>query len=139
MKGTRPLRVTLVAIHTYPSPQAVPLANAFLKGYAADARVDIELVDFFATQTVDECVAMLVAQQAEVIGFSMYVWNRALCLEIARELVRRLPGITIFAGGPEATADPRGVLAAAPFAFLIVGEGEQPFAELCARLSYDDG
>ncbi len=133
------MRITLVAIHTYPSPQAVPLANAFLKGYAADARVDIELVDFFATQTVDECVAALVAQQAEAIGFSMYVWNRALCLEIARELVRRLPGITIFAGGPEATADPRGVLAAAPFAFLIVGEGEKPFFELCARLSNGEG
>ena len=128
-------RITLVAIHPYPSPQAIPLANAFLKSYLADTPVECTLLDFFAGQEAAACAAGLAAQQPTLVGFSMYVWNRALCCEIARELARILPGVMIFAGGPEATADPQGVLRDFPYAFLIVGEGEQPFTQVCARLS----
>ena len=34
------------------------------------------------------------------------------------------PALVLFAGGPEATADPRGLLAAGGFDFAVVGEGE---------------
>ena len=129
------MRIILVAIHPYPSPQAVPLANAYLKGCLSEATVEVDLLDFFVGQEVALCVDALAAQRPEAIGFSMYVWNRSICLEIARDLSNRLPGLILFAGGPEATADIRGVLSNAPFAFLIVGEGEQAFAEVCCRLS----
>lgn len=133
------MRIALVAIHPYPSPQAIPLANAFLKSHLADAAQDCTLLDFFAGQDAAACVAELVALQPALVGFSMYVWNRALCREIASELARCLPGVTIFAGGPEATADPRGVLLDFPYAFLIAGEGEQSFAQVCARLAANQG
>ncbi|MBI2353793.1 MAG: cobalamin B12-binding domain-containing protein [Deltaproteobacteria bacterium] len=133
------MRIALVAIHPCPSPQAVPLANAFLKGFADDARLKITLLDLFAGQAAADCAAEIVALRPDAVGFSMYVWNRAICLEIARELARRLPGVTIFAGGPEVTADPGGVLSAAPLAFLIVGEGERPFAAACNRLAAGQG
>jgi len=134
------LRILLVAIHAYPSPQAVPLANAFLQSYLSregseKSPVEIALRDFFVGQSAAETAAELAAAQPAAVGFSMYAWNRALCLDIARELARSMPGVTLFAGGPEATADARGVLAAAPYAFLIVGEGEQPFADVCSRLA----
>jgi hypothetical protein len=133
------LRIALVAIHPYPSPQAVPLANAFLKSFAADCAVETLLLDFFASQDGADCVAEIAALQPDAVGLSLYVWNRALSLEITRELGRRLPGVMLFGGGPEATADSHGVLTAAPFAFLIVGEGEQPFAEVCRRLKAGTG
>ena len=133
------MRIALVAIHPYPSPQAIPLANAFLKGYPADEQVDCALLDFFLGQDAVACAAELVALQPALVGFSMYVWNRALCRDIARELARCLPGVTIFSGGPEATADPKGVLSDFPYDFLIVGEGEQPFAQVCARLATGQG
>lgn len=129
------MRIVLVAIHTYPSPQAIPLANAFLKSYLADDALDCQLLDFFAGQDAASCAAGIIAQQPTLVGLSMYVWNRAQCHEIACELARCLPGVTIFAGGPEVTADPDGVLQDFPYAFLIVGEGEQPFAQVCARLA----
>jgi len=133
------MQIALVAIHPYPSPQAIPLANAFLKGYRADEQVDCALLDFFAGQDAVACAAELVALQPALVGFSMYVWNRALCRDIALELARCLPGVTIFSGGPEATADPKGVLQDFPYDFLIVGEGEQPFALVCARLASGQG
>jgi radical SAM superfamily enzyme YgiQ (UPF0313 family) len=79
---------------------------------------------------VDEIVKL----RPVAIGFSLYVWNRGMCCEIADELRRRQPELTIFAGGPEATADPQGVLTCSSFDFLIYGEGEGPFAAVCARL-----
>ena len=134
------IRMILVAIHPEPSPQAVPLANAFLQSYlstlsAVDGDFEIERADFFLGQEGKTCVDALLALQPAAVGFSVYVWNRGMCCELVEELRRRLPGITIFAGGPEATADPAGVLEQAGFDFLICGEGEQPFAEVCSRLA----
>lgn len=133
------MRIALVAVHPSPSPQAVPLANAFLQSCLTTdprtASLEVLRADFFLGQEPTACAAAIAALQPTLVGFSMYVWNRALCREIAAELRRRLPGIVIFAGGPEATADPQGVLAGAGFDFLISGEGEGPFAAVCARLS----
>ncbi len=134
------MRLTLVAIHPAPSPQAVPLANAFLQSYLeasppAAGPIEIERADFFLHQESATCVDEIVTRQPAVVGFSVYVWNRKLCAEIAGELRLRQPGIIIFAGGPEATADPAGLLAEGGLDFLISGEGEKPFAEVCARLA----
>ncbi|MBC8018417.1 MAG: DUF4080 domain-containing protein [Verrucomicrobia bacterium] len=135
------MRIALVAVHPCPSPQALPLANAFLQSYltavSKTAMVEIVRADFFLGQKYAACVAEIASLQPALVGFSLYVWNSSMCREIADELRRRLPGITIFAGGPEATADPRGVLAGTSFDFLIAGEGEGPFAAVCARLSED--
>ena len=133
------MRIALVAVHPCPSPQAVPLANAFLQSYltAAPPAAAVEVVraDFFLAQEPAASVAEITRLQPTLVGFSLYVWNRGMCREIADELRRRLPEVTIFAGGPEATADPGGVLSGTGFDFLIAGEGEGPFAAVCARLS----
>jgi hypothetical protein len=137
------MRIALVAVHPAPSPQAIPLANAFLQSYLTTiptaASLEVVRADFYLGQDSSACVSELMKLQPELVGFSLYVWNRAMCAELADELRRHLPGLTIFAGGPEATADPQGVLTGAAFDFLISGEGEQPFAALCARLSAGGG
>ncbi len=126
--------IKLVAIHPCPSPQAVPLANAFLKSIIRETSIEVSLIDFFIGQEPEEAATLLEAADPRAIGFSMYVWNRAACLEIAATLRRILPEVLIFAGGPEATADPEGVLREGALDFVIAGEGEGPFAALCEHL-----
>ena len=58
---------------------------------------------------------------------------------MAALLRRANPHLVIFAGGPEATADPDGLLAAAPLDFLILGDGELPFVEAMAALHSGKG
>jgi radical SAM family protein/B12 binding protein len=133
------MRLTLAAVHTRPSPQAVPLANAFLASYlAADPlladQVTAAICDLYITQPVAAGVAAIVATEPQAVGFSLYLWNRAWCRAVAAELRRRLPGLAVFAGGPEATADPAGVLAADGYDFLIVGEGETPLRTVASHL-----
>ncbi len=133
------MRVVLVAIHPCPSPQAVPLANAFLQSYLAGAapqsQVETLRADFFLGMDPAACAAELAKLRPTAVTFSLYVWNRGMCREIADELQERLPEVHIFAGGPEATADPAGLLAGNSFDFLISGEGEEPFTAVCRRLA----
>src|SRR5690242_5170853 len=109
------MKVLLVAIHPYPSPQAVPLANAFLKSSLVTdeelaGMVTVELRDFLTGEDPAACVAALLAENPDAVGFSCYLWNRQNCREIAAELRRQLPELILFAGGPDPTADPAGML-----------------------------
>jgi hypothetical protein len=127
--------ITLVSIHPYPSPQSVPLANAFLKAYAAQSPVAINLIDFFLGDDPVACATRLADMHPDAVGFSMYVWNRELCCEIAAEIRRKYPTAQLFCGGPEVTADPASVAGSNIFDFVIVGEGEIPFLSLCNNLT----
>ncbi|WP_298438266.1 radical SAM protein [Geobacter sp.] len=133
------MRVVLVAIHSAPSPQAVPLANAFLKAYLATdeelaTTLSVELCDFFAGDDPGEVARAIARHSPDVVGFSLYLWNRSAADRVAALLRGMAPGIVLFAGGPEATADPEGLLASSPYDFLILGEGEIPFLETMAQL-----
>jgi hypothetical protein len=133
------VRVVLVSLHPYPSPQAIPLANAFLQGFldaaVPDCNVDVVRADFFLQQEIEYCAEQIISLQPDAIGFSLYVWNRSFCRELVTKLRNQLPDTVIFAGGPEATADPHGVLADSDLHFLISGEGEKTFAAVCTRLA----
>ena len=129
--------INLVSIHTQPSPQSIPLANAFLKSYANNCAASIELVDFFLGDDAATCAAKLAVPLPDAIGFSMYVWNRDLSCIIAAEIRRRLPAVKLFCGGPEVTADPGSLLNMGIFDFVITGEGEVPFSSLCQAMEAD--
>ncbi len=130
--------INLVSIHACPSPQSIPLANAFLKAYALESAVAVSLVDFFLGDEVAECTAKLVEPLPVAVGFSMYLWNRTFICALADELRRKHPDIILFCGGPEVTADPESILSRGNFDFVITGEGEVPFLSLCQVLK-DDG
>lgn len=130
-----PPAITLASIHPAPSPQAVPLATAFIKAYAADCGCTIELADLFLGDPAEESCRRLTASNPAAIGFSMYVWNREACLETAGLIRNSHPGVLLFAGGPEATADPDGILQSGLFDHVILGEGELPGRELFSRIA----
>jgi hypothetical protein len=134
------MRLHLVTIHAFRSPQAVPLAAACLKA-ALDARpaterpLTVTCVDFFSGDPLDDICRSIFDGTPDLVGFSLYAWNRAECCSLAGRLRREVPSLTIFAGGPEVTADPAGVLAEAAFDFLVTGEGEVTLAEALDRLA----
>jgi len=128
-------KIVLVSIHTALSPQSLPLAAAFLKSAAINIPVDITLIDFFAGQSPDECALAIKKAEPDAVGFSMYLWNREMCVKISEQLRLSLPSAKLFAGGPEVTADPGAVLRTAAFDFIVSGEGESPFRQLCHRMA----
>lgn len=139
MTSSRTLRIALVSIHPARSPQAVPLAAAFLAAAlkhspCLGSLIDVSLIDLYTWQTAAECSAAITAARPDMIGFSVYVWNRALATATAQQLKHNAPETILFCGGPEATADRQRLLGEAPWDFLVYGEGEAPLREVVRKI-----
>ncbi len=133
------MHLHLVTIHAMPSAQAVPLAAAFLKAYLDGrpeprAAVTVTMAEYFCGASLEQISRDILARQPDIVGFPVYLWNRSECCALVHLLRKQFPALLIVAGGPEATADPAGLLQQAPFNLLAVGEGEQTLAELVDRL-----
>ncbi len=134
------MRVILVSIHPYPSPQAVPLAAASLKAALSfevdlSAMVSVSLINYFLGHGLDKLVTDILELDPDAVGLSVYVWNHRECREVAAALRRKNRHLTIFAGGPEAMANAEQMLAGSVLDFIITGEGEATFVEAMSRLS----
>jgi len=131
------MKLVLVAIHVEPSPRSLPLGPAMLasvlRGALGEA-IQTRVVDAFITEGADTCAARILASDPDLVGFSMYVWNRTQTLGIAALLKTAKPGIILFAGGAEATADTQGVLGDPSMDFVLPGEGEGLIVEAMERL-----
>jgi len=120
--------LVLVAIHIEDSPRAVPLGPAMLASAlkrAYPGRLETRILDLFLAEPAETCADRILDSEPQAVGFSMYVWNRTLALATARILKARRPGLIIFAGGSEATADRAGVEADPSVDFVLPGEGEE--------------
>ena len=124
------MKIVLVAIHPCRSPQAVPLACAFLKqALLADPELPdtlrVEIREFFLDDSPAACAQALLELKPDLVAFSVYVWCRDFALAVSGLLRQDSPLLVICAGGAEPTANPSGLLDSGLFDFLIRGEGER--------------
>ncbi|MFC1849390.1 B12-binding domain-containing radical SAM protein [candidate division CSSED10-310 bacterium] len=134
MMDQRKLKVALTNV-AFPDRDLSP-ALISLKNYANTDEVIAENIEFYIKQfiiTDDRAliVEKLLEIQADIYGFSLYVWNYHQTLEIARLIRLRDPKVKIIMGGPEASGLPHLLLKRYPFIDIVVmGEGEEPFRNL---------
>lgn len=122
-------RIVLVTIHVGRGSQAVPLGSACVAAaIKADPRLSslapVEIVEAFPDESPRALADRIVAKKPGLVGFSLYLWNRAASVECAALAKAELPGSVFMVGGPDAGANPAGLLADGPFDMLIAGEGE---------------
>ena len=129
------MKTVFCTLHVRRSTQAVALAAGCLAAALPPAlRKASILIDAFPEQTDQEILAAILAAKPEVVLFSVYVWNRLRIIDLVRQLHQADSRLYLVAGGPEATGDPTGLAAAAPWTALIHGEGEAALAGLLAAL-----
>lgn len=110
-------------------PYAIGLLEAYVRGHAADPGRYLFLLPHFRRGVVAQAATQL--SLAQIVGFSVYVWNIEYSLALARELKALKPDILIVFGGPQVPDRPDDFLAAHPFIDVCVhGEGERPFLNL---------
>ncbi|MDI3419570.1 B12-binding domain-containing radical SAM protein [Streptomyces luteolus] len=74
-----------------------------------------------------------------VVAFTVYFWNRAQSLELARRIRRRWPACRIVVGGNDVSHQQDALFAEAPWVDVLVhGEGELRFVELLRSFLHDD-
>ena len=82
-----------------------------------------------------ECKAILATMDNPLVAaFTIFFWNRASSLELARRIKDRWPACQIVIGGNDVTNQQDAVFAEAPWVDVLVhGEGELRFRELLRR------
>jgi hypothetical protein len=133
------ITLKLISIHIKDSTQAVPLAAASIKAQLDSVpsirqALDVTFHDYYIDNSADFIAEDICRNIPDMIGFSTYLWNRHMVLEICRIIKAKFQAVLLFAGGPEATALPLILLDCAPFDFVIKGEGEIVLTEVMNRL-----
>ena len=133
-----PLRIGLVQVNnSFSGQNYLPYSIACLQAYVQRHSPRPQRYQFapfiYKRIPVREIVAQL--RDADVIGFSVYVWNVGISLEAARRLKSLRPDSTIVFGGPQVPDRPEAFLRAHPYIDLVVhNEGERTFLNLLERL-----
>ncbi len=108
-------------------PYSVGLLQAYAERHAAERHRF--LVPIHQRVSLAEGVESLA--EAELVGFSAYVWNIEVSLAIAERVKRERPGTIIVFGGPQVPDRAEAFLRAHPFIDVVChGEGEATFTQI---------
>lgn len=128
--------INLISTHIKVSERAVPLATAMLASsihlYHPD--IDINLTDIFLDTPDKEATELITQNNPDIIGFSIYLWNRTQTLNFIHKIKIQHPSAVIIVGGPEVTADYESFLQESNIDFVVPGEGENTIVSIIEQL-----
>ena len=136
----KPYRIQLIACAIEQSPLAYPLGalcilTALKTNLELKDHIEVELSHFMGDQDDPQQAAKHIAtRQCDLIGISLYLYNRAWFEEFLEAFQLESSSPTkIFAGGPEAGANPTQLLDST-INFIILGEGEESIIQAISLL-----
>ncbi|MDR1025635.1 MAG: cobalamin B12-binding domain-containing protein, partial [Treponema sp.] len=121
------------------------LALRLLKANLGDLEGDCEILEFALRQPVAEKLAAIQDRRPGILGISVSIWNHGVTLELLEALEREwaapvAPGASspagpvVVLGGPEVSYLPEDAEIFRHADYVIRGEGEDAFRELCGVL-----
>ena len=118
------------------SSLAIRYLEKYCNRYQEEKNYSIQIKEFSINESLDQIMAEIYESRADVLAFSVYIWNVEHTLSLIDRLKKVLPEAILVAGGPEVSYDPVEILEENPALDLIVkGEGEETFRELLAVLA----
>ena len=124
------MKITLVAcnasyVHTNLAVRAI--AQSVREKIPA---AEVAIVERSLKDRAGEFLHALIAEHADIYGFSVYIWNRAVMIELAQKVKLLLPQAKILLGGPEISFEDESFFVRFPFVDnILAGEGEEIFAD----------
>lgn len=137
-------RVSLLLIHAAHSDEALPLGAACVAAALVRAGGPRpRLIEAWPEEPLERLAARILEDEPDVLGISLYVWNRCASIELAGLLIAKRPHLRLFCGGPDASARPEGlakgacegIVGGGYFDLVIRGEGEGAADELAAWIA----
>lgn len=110
----------------------------YLFANLSELQADAAIREFIITQRPLDIAAALLAEQPRIVGFGVYIWNVAETTQVVALLKRVRPELIIVLGGPEVSYEWQGQPIVEWADYLIIGQADLAFAQLCQRLLTDD-
>lgn len=92
------------------------------------------ILEFDISQRPLDVVEAILAREPKIVGVGVYIWNAEQSLRVVADLKRIRPDLLIVLGGPEVSheTDRQEIVALADY--VLTGEADLAFADLCQRL-----
>ncbi|MBN1793920.1 MAG: cobalamin-dependent protein [Candidatus Omnitrophica bacterium] len=115
-----------------------PLGLCYLAAMARRGGYSVSILDAPALGfSLDETITAVLAASPRYVGITATVIAIDRAGSLAGALKGRMPGVPVILGGPQVTADPRGVLEGYPGIDIgVFGEGEETLIELLGALRH---
>ena len=107
------------------------LAIYCLKSYAMSKGYEVELAEYTINQPIGDILRDLYKRNADVVGFSCYIWNIEYIKVLLKDYKKICPKPELWLGGPEVSYRAKEFLLDFPeVRGIMVGEGEETFYRL---------
>ena len=129
------MKILLTTLHAKYSHAS--LALPCLAAYCGDLpSTHIIIGEWTVNEPRDQILRRIMAERADLVAFSCYIWNIETTLRLADDIKRIAPATRIVLGGPEASYGVFELMHGNPAVdFVIRGEGETAFRRLLATLA----
>ncbi|WP_437193808.1 DUF4080 domain-containing protein [Planctomicrobium sp. SH527] len=97
-------------------------------------REQTTLLEFGINDSTIDVLAQLLNHHPRMIGFGVYIWNVQQLTRLVEDLKRVRPDIIVILGGPEVSYETDGQPIVELADYVISGEADLTFRELCADL-----
>jgi radical SAM superfamily enzyme YgiQ (UPF0313 family) len=106
----------------------------YLHANLGDLAERTTLLEFDINQRASDVLETILAQSPRIVGLGVYIWNARESAEVVASLKRLRPDITLVLGGPEVSYETEQQEIARLADYVITGEADHAFAELCERI-----
>ncbi len=114
------------------------LGLRYLLANMGELRSETQLLEFTIRQRPIDIVEKLLAEEPLIIGLGVYIWNARETTEVVALLKQLRPEIIIVTGGPEVSFESERQPICKQADYVLCGQGDLAFAELCAQLLRDE-
>ncbi len=105
----------------------------YLFANLGELQADAAIREFIITQRPLDIAELLLAEQPRLIGFGVYIWNVAEITQVVALIKQVRPDILIVLGGPEVSHEWEDQPVVKMADYLIVGQADLAFAQLCRQ------
>lgn len=111
------------------------IAVRYISQFCRNAGEHCDFCEFTINEPKDRILEKLYMSDYDIYGFSCYIWNIGMVLEVCKNLKKVKPQCKIVLGGPEVSFDAEKIIGDNEFIdYIICGEGETAVLELMKTL-----
>ena len=106
----------------------------YLLANMGDLRNEASMLEFVINDSPVEILATILAENPAIVGLGVYIWNVEQTTKLVADLKRVRPETVVVLGGPEVSYESAGQPIVEMADYVIAGEGDIAFRELCRQI-----